>query len=78
MWLQLDTIPVKCYFFDEHEIENDIDPGDIQSFDDHITLMNYMTDMSKSLGKPVIMTAESTPAEILITVDKDDVKLNLA
>jgi len=34
--------------------------------------------MSKSLGKSVIKTAESTPAEILITVDKDDVKLNLA
>ena len=55
-------IHVKCYFFGESELENDICPTEIQCLADHERLMQYLVAVSMALGKEVIMTEETTDA----------------
>jgi hypothetical protein len=50
---------VKCHFFNDEEIENDIDPKQINSYAAHLQLLNYMTLLSQALGKRVLLTPEN-------------------
>ena len=52
-------IPIRCYFFQDDEIENDIDPRMITSYAVHQQLMDYMTRLSQALGKEVVLTPEN-------------------
>lgn len=58
--IKLDIINIKCHFFDESEIENDVDPSEINSQDDHDKFIDYLIDISVSLHKDVIVTDENT------------------
>ena len=64
---------IKSHFFDEMEIENDIDPSEICSPEDHEKLLAYLKDISVLLGKEVIITPENAPDMILIKVAGDTV-----
>ncbi|HEY3402939.1 MAG TPA: hypothetical protein VGK59_06110, partial [Ohtaekwangia sp.] len=64
--INLDSIVVKCYFFDDSEIENDIDPREFRTLDDHIKLIQYLNDISVALDKDVIVTDENTQDSVLI------------
>ncbi|SFQ82764.1 hypothetical protein SAMN04515668_4881 [Hymenobacter arizonensis] len=55
----LEQIQVKCYFFADTELENDICPTEIQSLEDHERLMQYLVAVSLALGKEVILTEET-------------------
>lgn len=76
---QVGGIGVKCHFFGEIEIENDIDPSEIMSLATHLQLMEYLKGVSKLLGKEVVLTEELTgwPAglayEPIIAVENDEV-----
>jgi hypothetical protein len=74
----IDNIQVNAHFFIAEEIENDITPNDINSMDDHNKLMNYMTNLSKVLNKAVVLTPENEADFVLISVDKDEIKINLS
>ena len=74
--IKLDAVLVKCYFFAD-EIENDIDPREVTSIEDHIRLIDYMVAVSKCLNKPVILTGETSKDIIHITVDKDNVAVDI-
>lgn len=50
---------VKCHFFVDSEIENDIDPSEVESYAAHLQLMNYMTRISQALGKEIVLTSEN-------------------
>ena len=63
-----------CHFFTTSEIENDILPNAIKSIEDHNTLVNYMIDVSKTLSKQVLLTAENQPDVILLRVNGDEIK----
>lgn len=65
----IDEIQINCHFFCDFEIENDIDPREFNSIDDHIKLMKYMTDLSYILRKEIILTPENEPETILIKVN---------
>ena len=52
-------IDVKCHFFGDYEIENDIDPRQIISYAVHHQLMDYLTRLSLALGKEVVLTPEN-------------------
>lgn len=58
-------IAVKCHFFCEGEIENDIDPGEIDSYTTHLQLMNYLKAVSRVLGKGVLLTGENDYPRLL-------------
>jgi hypothetical protein len=74
----IDNIQVNAHFFIAEEIENDITPNEINSIDDHNKLMNYMTNLSKVLNKTVVLTPENEADFVLISVDKDEIKINLS
>jgi hypothetical protein len=73
----IDDIQVNAHFFTDEEIENDITPNEINSLDDHNKLMDYMTRLSKVLNKTVVLTPENQSDFVLISVDKDEIKINL-
>lgn len=64
----IDTIQINAHFFMDTEIENDIDPREFESIEDHYKLIQYMTDLSNLLDKPVILTPENEPETALIKV----------
>jgi hypothetical protein len=65
--VKLVTINIKCYFFGDSEIENDIDPGEFKTIEDHNNLLSYLKDISVSVDKDVFVTEENTPDSILIS-----------
>lgn len=73
----LDKIQINNHFFVHTEIENDISPKEINSIDDHNKLITYMTGLSKVLEKKVVLTPENEATIALITVDKDEIDINI-
>jgi len=49
-----DDIRINAHFFDQQEIENDIDPREFKSIKDHEKLMEYLTGSSTLLNRQVI------------------------
>lgn len=71
----LDEIQVNTHFFDDSEIENDIDPREFKSIDDHSRLMEYLKSVSTACEKEVVLTLENSPEHVLIKVDKNEVQI---
>jgi hypothetical protein len=76
--IRLDSINVMFYFFDDSEIENDIDPSEINSQEDHDKLIDYLNDISVSLNKEVLVTDENTKNSVLIRGKSGEFILNSA
>lgn len=72
----IDKIQINAHFFDDTEMENDIDPREFNSIDDHDKLIKYMSDLSTLLGKEVILTAENEHETILFKVNKGIVEFS--
>ena len=64
---------INVHFFGPSDIENDILPQEILSIDDHDQIIAYMITLSKALNKEVLLTADSTEDEVLITVNQENV-----
>ena len=75
--IKLDKMSIKCNFFDDAEIENFFDPGEVESIEDHNKLINYMIEMSRIIGKTVIMTPENRPELVYISANNGETKINL-
>jgi hypothetical protein len=67
------SVMLRCYFNDEHTIENDFSPRDINSVNDHNSLMAYLIQTSHSLNKHAIVTNEMKEQEVLIDVFLDSI-----
>jgi hypothetical protein len=67
-------ITVNAHFFTENEIENDIDPSQIRSLEDHNNLMSYMRSVSSLLNKEVILTSENCSDYVLIKANGEHVE----
>jgi hypothetical protein len=76
--IKLGKVNIKCYFFIASEIENDIDPRELKSLDDHSGVLNYLRDISVTLDKEVFVTTENTEDDKLICVRKSEVILKCA
>jgi hypothetical protein len=72
--IYLNNIIVKCYFFDDLEFENDIQPKEFKCEDDHLKLMKYLKDISQAVNKEVILTEENSKDSILIEIKKNEIK----
>ena len=70
----IDKIQINNHFFDIEEIENDIDPREINSIEDHEIVLKYMTDLSLLLDKPIILTPENDKEIVLMKVSKDGIE----
>lgn len=70
----LDKIQINAHFFDGGaEMENDIDPREFNSIEDHYKLIKYMTDLSSILDKEVVLTPENEHETVLMKVTKNNV-----
>jgi hypothetical protein len=71
-------IIVKCYFFTEEEIENDITPNEIKSVDQHNQIVDYMKSISRILDKEIILTTENYNCDYnkLIVINNDYILIN--
>ena len=67
-------VQINNHFFIDTEIENDIDPREINTISDHECVVKYMTDLSNLLDKPVILTPENEQETILMIVSKSEVE----
>lgn len=76
--IKVDSINIKCHFVDNSEIENYIDPIEIKSQEDHDKLVGYLTDISVSLDKEVIVTPENEKRAVLMRVKSGKCILNSA
>ena len=65
------NIQLNAHFFTENEIENDIDPREFRSIEDHEKLIKFMADISNLLGKEVILTPENEQNTPLIKLCKE-------
>lgn len=70
----IDKIQINNHFFSDKEIENDIDPRDINNIQDHEKIIKYMSELSNLLDKTVILTPESEQETILIKVTKNKIE----
>ena len=69
----IDKIQINAHFFDDQEIENDIDPREFKSITDHNRLMQFMKGISRILNKKVFLTPENEHETILITADGENI-----
>lgn len=65
----IDDIIINLHFFSIDEIEFDIDPKEIYSFDNYKKILDFMNKVSKILNKPLILTGENQRKFHLINVD---------
>ncbi len=64
---------INAHFFSESEIENNIDPREFNSIEDHNKLIKYMTELSVILDKEIILTPENEHETTLLKVLKDKI-----
>ncbi|MFH6987668.1 hypothetical protein ACHRVW_07975 [Flavobacterium collinsii] len=65
----IDDIIINLHFFSVDEIELDIDPKEIYSFDNYRKILGFMNQLSELLDKPVTLTGENQSESPLINVD---------
>ena len=70
----IEHIQINNHFFVPNEIENDIDPREINSIEDHEKIVKYMIDLSKLLDKAIILTPENDKEIVLMKVSKDNIE----
>ncbi len=70
----IDQIQINNHFFIDTEIENDIDPREINSIEDHQRVVKYMIDLSQLLDKQIILTPENDKEIVLMKVSKDGIE----
>ncbi len=68
----LGNIQVSAHFFEETEIENDIDPKEFNSIEDHEKLMRYMSGLSVLLDREIVLTPEDEHGFVLIKVKNNE------
>lgn len=71
MSIDIMGIIFNCYFFSEDELEFDIQPKEVRGVTEAIEVFKFMRELSKILGKEIILTEENTPEYPLVTVKPD-------
>lgn len=72
----IDKIQINAHFFDETEMENDIDPREFNTIEDHNKLIKYMSALSTLLDKEVILTPENEHEKVLFKVNKNNIEFS--
>lgn len=73
--IRIRDIRINCHFFGSDDIENDIQPKEIRSVDDHHAVLAYMQAVSVALGKPIRLTEENSRNAVLIEVSGSVVRI---
>lgn len=60
---------INCHFFIEQEIELDLDPREIDHASEHDAVLQFVADVSRTMGKPASVTLENAPELPLLTYE---------
>lgn len=64
--VDLDGVLVRCHFFDESEIEFDLDPRDVVRSEQADRVLGFVQELADLLCKPVLLTPENDPDHPLV------------
>lgn len=67
------NVQVNCHFFLEEEIEMDISPEEISNESKFNTLLSFLVRLAELLNRPVYLTQENTPGEVILSVMPENV-----
>lgn len=70
------SLRLECFFFTTNEVENTVNPKHVNSIDDHLQLIKFMTDLSYLPNKDVKLIEEDIRDSPLIIVSKDVIQFN--
>lgn len=65
-------VKVNCYFFEENQIELDIDPKEVQSLESGQQIIDFVCKLSKVLHKESSLTPENCPEDPLVIFKSRD------
>jgi hypothetical protein len=68
------NIQINCHFF--KDFENDIDPNEIQSINDHYSIMDYMKNISEILDTTVHLSSENSHDNYFFKIYRDECRKN--
>ncbi len=71
----VNDLQINAHFFDDAEIENDIDPREFKNLENHNKLINYLKSLSHILEKEIVVTPENCPEFVLMRVNKELVEI---
>jgi hypothetical protein len=72
----LGPVKLNCHFWSDTEIEQDLDPSEFRSLEDHHRLLAYLVAISQTLRKEIIVTAEKYPKAIYLRVNGIDLQFS--
>jgi len=70
--LTLESLVLNCHFFDEGEIEFDLDPTDVKGQDQLDVLTGFIHHLGRLTRKAVILTFENTTDQPILRYTPDD------
>jgi hypothetical protein len=73
--INLNGIDINCHFFTDQEIENNVDPIQIKTIEDHNRLLDYLQTVSTVLNKRIILTPENSRNYVLIECENGKTKI---
>lgn len=73
----INNIQINAYFFDDTEIENDIDPREFNTIEDHNKLIDYLKELSDILDREVTLTPENCPEIILMKINGNSIEISI-
>jgi hypothetical protein len=66
MRIDLEGLSLNCHFFDDEEIEFDLDPTDIDGPERLTALVGFMTVLADATGKPALLTHENLREAVIV------------
>lgn len=72
MSISIRDVKINCYFFEENQIELDIDPREVQSLESGQQIMDFISNLSKALKKEANLTPENSPEDPLVIFKPQD------
>jgi hypothetical protein len=70
LWIDVSGVMLACHFFDQNEIEFDLDPREVTDENRAEAVFNFMKQIADELDKDVIMTEENAIEDIWFHYDR--------
>jgi hypothetical protein len=67
MRIDLEGVHLNCHFFDDEEIEFDLDPTNIDGPERLAIVVEFMTALAEATGKPALLTHENLREAVIVS-----------
>ena len=62
------NVVLNCHFFDDEEVEFDLDPREVRDEEDLRAITDFMSRMANATGKATVLTHENTKSAVILTM----------